>query len=128
MREIKFRAWNEKRKDFIYVGSIDFVNSECRGMAYDIQEGDDEISCNINLLEQFTGLHDKNGKDIYEGDILEYSDAPGMSDDIASVTWHAAEACFYVVNGSGNVFDPIYNVSTSCNVIGNIHENPELIK
>jgi uncharacterized phage protein (TIGR01671 family) len=65
MREIKFRAWERYLKEIIPVENINFVNRMINtGSAWRLF---DEID-----LMQYTGLKDKNGKEIYEGDIVEY--------------------------------------------------------
>lgn len=113
MREIKFRSWNIKN------GSWDF----------DI---DDLPVCDINymqskeiiILEQFTGLRDKNGKDIYEGDIY-------ICDNSEPQIISFEES----YDGDGRPFNGfmVYGVysrsdeNIDIEVIGNIHENPELI-
>jgi len=60
MREIKFRQWNFESKKFRYVGAIDDG----------VWAGVSSLDFDKSPLMQFTGLHDKNGKEIYEGDIL----------------------------------------------------------
>jgi hypothetical protein len=131
MREIKFRAWYIKRKKYyevhhLHIGSIGIHEKDwatCK--AYDCIEQKDiyiQVQPNECIIEQFTGLHDKNGKEIYEGDLIKYgSDAP------LEVIYR--ESCFCYNQKSRyisrlQIFDNINKIE----VIGNIHENPELLE
>ena len=115
MREIKFRAWDGKRytTDF-------FITSE--GTVFKPHYDRDAEIVSGFTIEQFTGLHDKNGKEIYEGDLIKYgSDAP------LEVIYR--ESCFCYNQKSRyisrlQIFDNINKIE----VIGNIHENPELLE
>jgi hypothetical protein len=102
MREIKFRAWNKIDKVMFsnHLNSPRIVNGV---LTFD----EDDV------LMQFTGLSDKNGKDIYEGDIvlLEYN-------YLGKIT-----VCFLV--GSYNISRYATN---KCRILGNIHQNPELVE
>lgn len=73
---------------------------------------------------QYTGLNDKNGKEIYEGDIVQFTIE--HEEEIDDVTYkeavHFSEGCF---NVDGEV--PLNAFSDECEVIGNIYENPELL-
>lgn len=68
MREIKFRAWDKGKKEFVYTtdgGHIVYDNKMCTNDYGDFLGNDD-----YETPEQFTGLYDKNGKEIYEGDVV----------------------------------------------------------
>jgi uncharacterized phage protein (TIGR01671 family) len=117
MRTIKFRAWDKDNKQM----TVDFaVFADGRGAgAYDPVSSDgDEIYENYELM-QFTGLHDKNGKEIYEGDIVEY---------VGQIKEYHHEVkfkngCFIAGTSLNNGTIEELNLE----VIGNIWENPELI-
>jgi uncharacterized phage protein (TIGR01671 family) len=111
MREIKFRAWDNFNKrmlgpfgPFRWHDEYDLLYLEG---TLDVPAGD-----NLNFM-QFTGLKDKNGKEIYEGDIL-YVPAFGNHE----MKWDDGQYVCYVrgVNQA---------MAGQCEVIGNIYENPD---
>ena len=70
---------------------------------------------------QFTGLHDKKGKEIYEGDILKVD----WMRSLAYVEYHRDSIMVYSCNSIGRYLG---EVAGDCTVVGNIHDNPELLK
>lgn len=78
------------------------------------------------IIEQCTGLKDKNGNLIYEGDIVELTDDDSFEKPIKTIVrWAEENACFGLF-GSHNLYSS-YD-SDNFEVIGNIHENPELLE
>jgi uncharacterized phage protein (TIGR01671 family) len=133
--EIKFRAWDKQSNKMFEVVGIDFNDLEVSYTTKGIVKGGKKEEDWNDLIEveimQFTGLTDKNDKDIYEGDILE-SEYNGNH----SVVFRDGAFCIKHVNEadwSRGCCKPWRgrNLSEQCNleeVIGNIYENPELIK
>ena len=121
MRELKFRVWSdfwEKYADFeaeLYMdGSIDADFEDDNGIPH--HETTDLV------IEQYTGLKDKNGKEIYEGDIVD----DGYH--ICKIRWSEHFAAFEAVNENDNYVSNIWFESKYGKVIGSIHENPELLE
>lgn len=108
-REIKFRAWDGYR--FTKAG-ISFNNTTGEMM---VTRGD--------VLEQFTGLKDSRGKEIYEGDIVKFRSHPEKTRTM-KVEYNSDLARFQVFDADGWHTFQHYN---SIEVIGNVHENPELL-
>jgi len=121
MREIKFRAWlSDGEEGGIYFDPAIVVV----GPDYAICDGDEySISGNPGdcvSLEQYTGLHDKKGREIYEGDFILIGAV------ITQVKYREEIAAFELMGNRGPIV--LSNkYSGEYEVIGNIHENPELL-
>ena len=115
MREIKFRAWHIDNKEMIYQGwNKTYFVTISNLFAY---------GGSVEFM-QYTGLKDKNGKEIYEGDILNIVTYGSEEQKyIAKVQFD--ESRYIVRNKYG--YAPLYDLPPH-EVIGNIYENPELLK
>lgn len=120
-RPIKFRAWDEKSK-FMY--SPDDNNSEMF-MYFDGTVCYDGSPTKDYILMQFTGLLDKNGKEIYEGDVIQDGDEPQDYEvSFNSGSFWAEE----IIPLQGGSMISLYDVRGHCEIIGNIYENKDLLK
>lgn len=112
MREIKFRAWDKEEQEMIY------------GIEATPLHFYEYLEMENFMVMQYTGLKDKNDKEIYEGDIVKQWD--GIKQIIfEDFMWAAVEKLGEVVNSSCEEMLPF--ISNDCEVIGNIYENKELL-
>ncbi len=121
MREIKFRVWGGEKMEYsivagalgnFYAGGIDPNDSASLG---NTTKYSDQAP-----LMQYTGLKDKNGKEIYEGDILKRY---GVGEPL-TVFWKAP--CF-VATGAAGISHWYFDEAEAVEIIGNIYEHPHLL-
>lgn len=129
MRTIKFRAWTGFKMEYsLVVGELGafYVNlaSPNKDTA-SLSEFNTKYDKSVPIM-QFTGLTDKSGKEIYEGDILKcnWNDDRYPIHNIGPVEWNEREACWKLGEG-GTAKD---DAEAHFEVIGNIYENPELLE
>ena len=127
-RVIKFRGKSYQSDEWCYGSLVDY-GEELEIQGFDVfHEGKDswkEIQVIPATVGQFTGLYDANGKEIYEGDIIQF-----IEDDNGLKSYAVEYDCAQ--------FSPIFVLAVSkivvnrrieeTEVIGNIHDNPELLK
>ena len=127
-RVLKFRAWDGKQ--MLTEENFGFVVSDYDSIIKLDEYGWTEHG--VDCVEQYTGLKDKNGKEIYEGDIVE-EDIEVGDDDIDGeyryqVVWDEETLCWSLSPNYGAIHKDLWETNLSREVIGNIHENPELLE
>lgn len=130
-REIKFRGksiMNNTCGDWLYSSGIKY------GDDVELMYCDEDTSEEWNYVDketvgQYTGLNDKNGKEIYEGDIVRINDKI-----IAKVIWDKDYLEYFLYANEENSIDsfengeqPLYDYFGGIEVVGNIYDNPELL-
>ena len=113
-REIKFRAWDKKEKVMREQGEIYFNHGLPN--TFDIWDSYE--------LMQYTGLKDRNGKEIYEGDIVNYNKEGFHNGLNGFVEWFGSG--FYIAKHIP-LFSIVEKFKTDIEIIGNIYQNPEIL-
>lgn len=150
-RAIKFRIWSKEFKTWL-----------CEDSQYLVMDGSEVIAApwsTINfrtdnenyVIQQFTGFKDETGKEVYEGDIVEFVYWVGdfalmdMTEEefkknqkeigqkiLGQLAWNETMGAFYIISGnpeaSHSMFPATYAGHVGAKVLGNIFENPELLK
>ncbi len=134
MRPLKFRAWDTKASHYPkggpYAGHDFFIGGE--GTIYEeatirYDTPNKEIQQASFVIEQFTGLLDRNRKEIYEGDVVPLYGKNWLvvwSHD----RWNLGNGRGKNIDDDNDQRDPVNFYWREYEVIGNVHENPELLK
>ena len=112
MRQFRFRVWNpdEERMMYFMMSNIWFPDRYLIQYKIDVQ--------------QFTGLHDRTGKEIYEGDLLQFAYKDDGVKFVGEVQYSEKFACFVVIiEKAFETFNDLADYTKSFEIVGNIFEN-----
>lgn len=134
-REIRFRAWDKRSKRWLRTTDIagwEIAATTGKVSSVPVGWNGSEDDNDFEIM-QYTGLKDKNGVEIYEGDIVRYGlgyKGANARHDNGVVVWESEGAYFRIKNVSSEsgLSWNVYSSELWSEVIGNIYENPELVK
>lgn len=121
MREIKFRAWDKENEKMMKVSSLHLENKEIS-----VKENGTFRLFRMQDLMQYTGLNDKNGKEIYENDLI-------SCNKHKNIVVFFEGGCFkvkYLRNSTTTITCTLNSFleKYKCKISGNIYEHPELLE
>jgi len=130
MREIKFKVWNPYRKSWaiefaiVWHGDGSYIFEYAKGKDWETHTDFEGF-----IIVQYTGLKDRNGKEIYKGDRLEEAHDTIMENkSIKSIVIWDNDRSMFRLNCHQNIYLGAEDAELYLEVTGNIYENPELIK
>lgn len=130
MRTIKFRGKSILTDEWLYGDLVHSADNKRFGILVNDKGSYDECEVAPETVGQFTGLYDKNGKEIYEGDILYWDD----NNRLYVVTFESGMFYASVKECNEGFFGgfPLHQLTEydygKCEIVGNIHDNTELLK
>lgn len=128
MRELKFRAWDKIKKKFYYHDHGDYGPSsdgyEWGPWQFNIDQDTQPNNC---ILMQYTGLKDKNGKEIYEGDILKGIVNEETKEFVSYVSFDEGQ---FLLEDEKHLWHYLWfkEAVKKLSIIGNLYENPKLLE
>lgn len=123
----KFRVWDKNEKTYSVIPYGNYAWSDS-GELFLIESNCDCSELNIEcfIIEQYTGLKDRNGKLIYENDFVL------LNGEIWQVIWSEEDCAFFLSSLKETYHQPIYpdlyNHARDFEVVGNVHETQEILK
>ena len=133
MREYKFRVWDTENKEMLKVQELDFEDTFYGGrLSIRTDQYNDYFDIEDMILMQYTGLKDKNGKEIYEGDIIfdSFYERKAKVVFLEGAFWLDYIDDFKEYETIHKRYQLLanYDNKSVLEVIGNIYDNPELLK
>lgn len=129
MRQIKFRAYLKDTNEMVKVGAMDW-DEEGNLLCLNYPKGKDYFGYENDIaLMQYTNFKDKDGREIYEGDVVKYYN------NLYQVIWTTPGFCISRIHPNKFELELIANtdkkpemIKASLEIVGNIYENPELLE
>lgn len=129
MRTIKFRGKSIDGKEWLYGDLVSSADKKRFAILVNDKESYDECEVDPETVGQFTGLMDKNGAEIYEGDILKWSNGRSYVVKFWEGMFYASvEECNDGFLGGFPLHALTDYEDRRCEIVGNIYDNPELLK
>jgi uncharacterized phage protein (TIGR01671 family) len=138
MRTIKFRAWDKENRKIVPVVSLDYRTYDGKFSTVTLYDGENtaySLFFNAFELMQFTGLHDKNGREIYEGDIVAWNEdeLADMGERIihyegkGQIVWVKEFCHFGIEEIPKKLGHWSFSEDARYEVLGNIYSTPDLL-
>ena len=132
-REIKFRGKAEYYNDWLYGNLVQTREKGAYIFPLDAPDSVDRYSVLENTVSQYTGVKDKNGNEVYEGDILltftrVYTHKDIEKGIVYKIVWSHRSSAWILKNSTGEFLFVSSCIASSFEVIGNIYDNPELLE